>query len=68
MSLFVVTINNLTPAMERKNQEVERIQRYTERALQAVRSAGGATTSGNIMDDGGATVIGSWTYTPQASS
>lgn len=68
MSLFVLTINNLSPALERKTQEVERIQRFAESALSAVRAAGGAQTSGNIMDAGGATVVGSWTYTPQASS
>jgi hypothetical protein len=68
MALFVLTINNLSPALDRKNSEVERIQRYAERAIQAVRGAGGAATSGNVLDDGGATVVGSWTYTAQAST
>jgi hypothetical protein len=65
MSFFVLTINNLSPALEKQVQEVERIQRFGEKALQAVRAAGGNLTSGNIMDAGGVTVIGSWTYTPQ---
>jgi hypothetical protein len=68
MSLFVLTINNLSPALDKKNQEAAVIQQYAEQALQAVRAAGGALTSGNIMASGGATVVGSWTYTPQATS
>jgi hypothetical protein len=67
MALFTVSISNLSPALERKAQEMERIQRFTERALTAVRAAGGVQTSGNIIDDGGVTVVGTWTYTPQAS-
>ena len=68
MSLFVLTVNNLSPALNTKYQEMERIARYTERGLQAARAAGGAVTSGNIMDDGGANVVGSWVYVPQAGS
>ena len=68
MSLFVLTINNLSPALEKKNQEVTIIQQYGEQALAAMRSAGGALTSGNITAPGGATVVGSWVYVPQASS
>ena len=68
MALFVLTINNLSPALEKQNQEVERIQHFAERGLQALRAAGGAVTSGNIMADGGVTVVGSWSYTPQAGS
>jgi hypothetical protein len=68
MALFTLTINNLSPALEKKVQEVAVIQQYTEQALQAVRAAGGVQTSGNILAPGGATVVGSWTYTPQATS
>ena len=68
MSLFTLTINNLSPALEKKNQEVTIIQQYGEQALAAMRAAGGALTSGNITAPGGVTVVGSWTYTPQASS
>jgi hypothetical protein len=68
MSLLVLTINNLSPALEKKNQEVAVVQQYAEQALQALRASGGALTSGNITAPGGATVVGSWTYTPQASS
>jgi hypothetical protein len=34
--------------------------------VQDVRGAGGKKTSGNILD--GATVVGSWVFTPQAAS
>lgn len=68
MPLFTLTLNNLAPALERRNSEVERIARYSERAIQAVRASGGALASGNILDDGGANVVGSWTYTAQAST
>ena len=68
MALFTLTINNLSPALDKQNQEVERIQNYSNAAVQAVRAAGGAQTSGNIYASGGATLVGSWTYTPQAAS
>jgi hypothetical protein len=68
MALFTLTISNLSPALDKKNQEVTVIQQYTEQALQAVRAAGGVLTSGNILAPGGVTVVGSWTYTPQATS
>jgi hypothetical protein len=67
MALFTLTINNLSPALEKKFQEVERIKRYTEYALKDLGGANGGQTSGNITDIGGATV-GSWTYVPQAAT
>lgn len=67
MALFTVTINNLAPAFDRKSQEVERIARYLGYAALAVQSTGGAQTSGNILDNSN-TVMGTWTYTPQAAS
>jgi hypothetical protein len=66
MSLFTLTINNLAPSLEKQNQEVASIHRYLNLAVQDVRGAGGKKTSGNILD--GATVVGSWVFTPQASS
>lgn len=41
---------------------------YAEQALTNARKAGGSVTSGNILAAGGATVVGTWSYTPQASS
>jgi hypothetical protein len=68
MALFSLTINNLSPAMERQHQELQRVQQYLVLAAEDMRGAGGKKTSGNIIDTGGATVVGSWTYTPQAGS
>jgi hypothetical protein len=68
MALFTLTINNLSPALEKQHQEVERIHKYLNLAIQDVRGAGGKHTSGNIIESGGVTVVGSWTYTPQALS
>jgi hypothetical protein len=66
MALFTLTINNLSPALDKQHQESERVHRYTESAMQDFHSGGGRRTSGNIVD--GSTTVGSWTYTPQASS
>ena len=41
MSLFVLTINNLSPALDRQHQELERIHHYLVAAVQDVRGAGG---------------------------
>jgi hypothetical protein len=66
MALYTLTISNLSPALEKQHQEVAIIHRYLNLAAQDVRGAGGKKTSGNILD--GATVVGSWTFTPQAAS
>jgi hypothetical protein len=72
MSLMVVTINNLSPALEHKSGEVAVIANALHAAATAVQAAQGNLTSGNLTvpHTGGAgdpVVIGSWTYTPQAS-
>jgi hypothetical protein len=67
MALLTLTVNNLAPALDRKVQEVQIIERALALAAQAIRSPGGAVTSGNINGDGGV-LLGTWTYTPQASS
>jgi len=63
---FTCTINNFVPAFDKKSQEVERIARYLQYAALAAQSSGGAQTNGNILDNSN-TVMGTWTYTPQAS-
>ena len=67
MSLCVVTINNLSPQLDKKFQEVQIIARGLELASQAIQGAGGQSASGTIATDGGV-VLGGWTYTAQASS
>ena len=68
MALFTLTINNFATPLDRQHQEVQRIEKYLNFASQDVRSSGGKHTSGTILDQGGVTVVGSWTYTPQAAS
>jgi hypothetical protein len=68
MALFTLTINNFATPMDKQHQEVQRIHHYLRAAVQDVRGAGGKRTSGNIVDTGGVTVVGSWVYTPQATS
>jgi hypothetical protein len=67
MALLSLTVNNQSPALGTKYSEVALIARALELAAQSVRGAGGAATSGNIVDTG-AVVLGTWTYTAQASS
>jgi hypothetical protein len=67
MSLAVITINNPSPQLDKQHQEVQLIDRALQLAKTDIRSNGGKKTSGNIANDGGV-VIGTWTYTPQASS
>jgi hypothetical protein len=67
MSLAVITINNLSPALDKKFQEVQVVARGLELAAQAIRGAGGQVTSGDILNDGAA-VIGTWSYITQAGS
>jgi len=68
MALFSLTINNLSPALDKQNHEVERIHKYLNLAIQDLRGSGGKHISGNIVEAGGVTVVGSWTYTAQAAS
>jgi hypothetical protein len=60
-------VNNQSPALGKQYSEVALIARALELAAQSVRAAGGAQTSGNIVDTG-AVVLGTWTYIPQATS
>ncbi len=66
MALLTLTINNGSPALDKKSKEVQVIQRALNIAEVQIRSARGAATSGNIVDAG--VLLGRWTYTPQASS
>jgi hypothetical protein len=67
MALLTLTVNNASPALDKQHQEVQLIARALELAKTDIRWNGGKKTSGNILADG-ATVIGSWTFTPQAGS
>jgi hypothetical protein len=67
MSLAIITVNVPSPALSTRAQETALVSRACELAAQAIRGAGGAQTSGTIFDTGAA-VIGTWAYTPVASS
>jgi hypothetical protein len=67
MALLTVTVNNPSSALDKRFKEVALISRALELAVQSIRAAGGAQTSGNIMDTG-QVLLGSWVYSPQASS
>jgi hypothetical protein len=67
MPLLSLTINNPAIALDKRFQEVEFVARGLALAAQAIKSAGGQQTSGNIATDG-AVVIGNWTYVPQAAN
>ena len=67
MALFVLTVNDRSPPIDRKFQEASKIARALTIAAQDIDSHRGANTTGNILDEGGQ-VLGSWVYTPQATS
>jgi hypothetical protein len=67
MALFVLTLINPSTALEKQHQEAQLVHRALDLARQDFRSSGGKRTSGNINGDGGV-LLGSWVYTPAATS
>ena len=67
MTLLALTVNDASPALTTRAQEVQRIARALDLAATDIRRNGGTKSSGNINDDGAA-LIGSWTYVAQAAS
>jgi hypothetical protein len=67
MALLSLTVNNASPALDKKAQEVALIAQALGVAAQVLQSNGGLVTSGNILGAGGV-VLGTFSYTPQASS
>jgi hypothetical protein len=66
MALAVITVNNPSPALEKRAQEVQIVQRALDIAESQIRSAGGAASSGTMTDAG--VTLGTWTYTAVAGS
>lgn len=66
MALAVITVNNPSPAMVTRNQEVQIVARALDIAENQIRSAGGTVASGTMTDEG--VTLGTWTYTAVASS
>jgi hypothetical protein len=67
MALFVLTVNNPSTALDKQHQESQLVHRALDLAKQDFRANGGKKTSGNINGDGGV-LLGSWIYTPVATS
>jgi hypothetical protein len=67
MALLTLTINNPSTALDKQHQETQLISRALQVAQQDIRANGGKKTSGNINGDGGV-LLGTWTYTPVATS
>jgi hypothetical protein len=65
--MALLTINNPSTALDRQHQETQLISRALQVAQQDIRANGGKKTSGNINGDGGV-LLGTWTYTPVATS
>ena len=66
MALAVITVNNPSPALDKRHQEVALVQRALDIAESQIRQAGGAAASGTMTDAG--VTLGTWTYTAVASS
>jgi hypothetical protein len=66
MALAVITVNNPAPALEKRAQEVQLVQRACDIAESQIRIAGGASASGTMTDAG--VTLGTWTYTAVAGS
>jgi hypothetical protein len=66
MALAVITVNNPSPALDKRHQEVQLVARALEIAESQIRQAGGASASGTMTDAG--VTLGSWVYTAVASS
>jgi hypothetical protein len=67
MALLTLTINNPSTALDKQHQETQLISRALHLAHQDIRMNGGKKTSGNINGDGGV-LLGTWVYTPVATS
>jgi hypothetical protein len=67
MPLLSLTVNDLANPLDKQAQEVALIAQALDQAARSIRSPGGTVTSGNITGDGGV-LLGTWSYTPQASS
>ena len=69
MALLTVTIND--PGLDRKSAEAQYIERALRTVESEVRRANGTVTSGVITGYTtglGPTAMGSWTYTPTATT
>ena len=66
MPLAVITVNNPSPALDKRAQEVQIVHRALDIAESQIRAVGGAAASGTMIDAG--VTLGTWTYTAVAST
>jgi len=66
MALAVITVNNPSPVLGTRNQEVQIAARAVDIARNQIASVGGSSASGTMIDAG--VTLGTWTYTAVASS
>jgi hypothetical protein len=66
MALAVITVDNPSPVLDKRAQEVQIVNRALDIAESQIRSAGGAVSSGTMTDAG--VTLGTWTYTAVAGS
>jgi hypothetical protein len=66
MPALTLTVNTISPQLDKRHQEVQVIQRALDIAESQIRQAGGTVVSGTMTDAG--VTLGTWTYTPAASS
>ena len=67
MPLAVITVDTPQAPHGARHQEAAHVARALALASREIQGAAGTVTSGPILDTGAA-VIGSWTYTPVATS
>ena len=71
MSVFTVTINDPSPAFDKKVSEVGFIIRVLQEIEKELGRGQGTVTSGSVISTGAGgasnTSLGSWTYTPAAT-
>ncbi|MGV7215896.1 hypothetical protein [Bradyrhizobium sp. UFLA05-112] len=67
MSLSI-TISNFSPAPSRRDQELALLVEALRNIEQTLRAPGGSVTSGSAFVAGTSTAVGTFTWTPQASS
>jgi hypothetical protein len=66
MAAAVITVNDITPALPKRAQEVQVIQRALSIAETQIRAAGGTSAAGTMTDNG--VTLGTWVYTAVAAS
>jgi hypothetical protein len=72
MTVFVVTMTDPSPALDKKSAEVAYILKFLDTVAKEIGRGQGTTTTGTVLgtSSGGTpnTALGSWTYTATATN